>query len=118
MRQAVLVIPLLLVTLACSGLIPADTPVSDAEPEGDGPARTPPSGDVVPIGIVELALEGNGRCGITLETLPGGEETRLGSFAPLCPTEALVTWTGDRVVVEQSYVVKADIEKSGASHDH
>ena len=25
---------------------------------------------------------------------------------------------GDRVVVEQSYVVKADIEKSGASHDH
>ena len=26
--------------------------------------------------------------------------------------------TGDQVVVEQSYVVKADIEKSGASHDH
>ena len=25
---------------------------------------------------------------------------------------------GDQVVVEQSYVVKADIEKSGASHDH
>lgn len=25
---------------------------------------------------------------------------------------------GDEVVVEQSYVVKADIEKSGASHDH
>jgi cobalt-zinc-cadmium efflux system membrane fusion protein len=25
---------------------------------------------------------------------------------------------GDRVVVEQSYLVKADIEKSGASHDH
>ncbi|MBD9377810.1 efflux RND transporter periplasmic adaptor subunit [Pseudoxanthomonas sp. PXM04] len=25
---------------------------------------------------------------------------------------------GDRIVVEQSYVVKADIEKSGASHDH
>ena len=26
--------------------------------------------------------------------------------------------TGDAVVVEQSYLVKADIEKSGASHDH
>jgi cobalt-zinc-cadmium efflux system membrane fusion protein len=26
--------------------------------------------------------------------------------------------TGDEVVVEQSYLVKADIEKSGASHDH
>lgn len=26
--------------------------------------------------------------------------------------------TGDLVVVEQSYLVKADIEKSGASHDH
>jgi cobalt-zinc-cadmium efflux system membrane fusion protein len=26
--------------------------------------------------------------------------------------------TGDQVVVEQSYLVKADIEKSGASHDH
>ena len=25
---------------------------------------------------------------------------------------------GDQVVVEQSYLVKADIEKSGASHDH
>lgn len=25
---------------------------------------------------------------------------------------------GDRVVIEQSYLVKADIEKSGASHDH
>jgi len=25
---------------------------------------------------------------------------------------------GDRIVVEQSYLVKADIEKSGASHDH
>ncbi len=25
---------------------------------------------------------------------------------------------GDDVVVEQSYLVKADIEKSGASHDH
>ena len=25
---------------------------------------------------------------------------------------------GDPVVVEQSYLVKADIEKSGASHDH
>lgn len=25
---------------------------------------------------------------------------------------------GDQVVIEQSYVVKADIEKSGASHDH
>jgi cobalt-zinc-cadmium efflux system membrane fusion protein len=25
---------------------------------------------------------------------------------------------GDAVVVEQSYLVKADIEKSGASHDH
>ena len=25
---------------------------------------------------------------------------------------------GDEVVVEQSYLVKADIEKSGASHDH
>ena len=25
---------------------------------------------------------------------------------------------GDLVVVEQSYLVKADIEKSGASHDH
>ena len=25
---------------------------------------------------------------------------------------------GDMVVVEQSYLVKADIEKSGASHDH
>ena len=25
---------------------------------------------------------------------------------------------GDPVVVEQSYIVKADIEKSGASHDH
>jgi len=24
----------------------------------------------------------------------------------------------DEVVVEQSYLVKADIEKSGASHDH
>ena len=26
--------------------------------------------------------------------------------------------TGDAVVVEQSYLIKADIEKSGASHDH
>jgi cobalt-zinc-cadmium efflux system membrane fusion protein len=26
--------------------------------------------------------------------------------------------TGDQVVVEQSYLVKADIEKSGASHEH
>lgn len=26
--------------------------------------------------------------------------------------------SGDEVVVEQSYIVKADIEKSGASHDH
>ena len=26
--------------------------------------------------------------------------------------------TGDQIVVEQSYLVKADIEKSGASHDH
>lgn len=26
--------------------------------------------------------------------------------------------TGDQVVIEQSYVVKADIEKSGASHEH
>lgn len=26
--------------------------------------------------------------------------------------------TGDAVVVEQSYLVKADVEKSGASHDH
>ena len=25
---------------------------------------------------------------------------------------------GDQVVIEQSYLVKADIEKSGASHDH
>ena len=25
---------------------------------------------------------------------------------------------GDRIVVEQSYLIKADIEKSGASHDH
>ena len=25
---------------------------------------------------------------------------------------------GDQVVVEQSYLVKADIEKSGTSHDH
>ena len=25
---------------------------------------------------------------------------------------------GDAVVVEQSYLIKADIEKSGASHDH
>ena len=25
---------------------------------------------------------------------------------------------GDPIVVEQSYLVKADIEKSGASHDH
>jgi hypothetical protein len=25
---------------------------------------------------------------------------------------------GDQVVVEQSYLVKADIEKSGASHEH
>jgi cobalt-zinc-cadmium efflux system membrane fusion protein len=25
---------------------------------------------------------------------------------------------GDQVVVEQSYLVKADMEKSGASHDH
>jgi cobalt-zinc-cadmium efflux system membrane fusion protein len=25
---------------------------------------------------------------------------------------------GDPVVVAQSYLVKADIEKSGASHDH
>jgi cobalt-zinc-cadmium efflux system membrane fusion protein len=25
---------------------------------------------------------------------------------------------GDQVVVEQSYLIKADIEKSGASHDH
>jgi cobalt-zinc-cadmium efflux system membrane fusion protein len=25
---------------------------------------------------------------------------------------------GDQVVVEQSYLVKADVEKSGASHDH
>lgn len=26
--------------------------------------------------------------------------------------------TGDQVVIEQSYLIKADIEKSGASHDH
>jgi cobalt-zinc-cadmium efflux system membrane fusion protein len=26
--------------------------------------------------------------------------------------------TGDEVVIEQSFLVKADIEKSGASHDH
>ena len=26
--------------------------------------------------------------------------------------------SGDQVVTEQSYLVKADIEKSGASHDH
>ena len=25
---------------------------------------------------------------------------------------------GDEIVTEQSYLVKADIEKSGASHDH
>jgi len=25
---------------------------------------------------------------------------------------------GDRYVVENSYLIKADIEKSGASHDH
>ena len=25
---------------------------------------------------------------------------------------------GDPIVVEQSYLIKADIEKSGASHDH
>jgi len=25
---------------------------------------------------------------------------------------------GDQVVVEQSYLIKADIEKSGAAHDH
>jgi len=25
---------------------------------------------------------------------------------------------GDEIVVEQSYLIKADIEKSGASHDH
>lgn len=26
--------------------------------------------------------------------------------------------SGDRYVVENSYLIKADIEKSGASHDH
>jgi cobalt-zinc-cadmium efflux system membrane fusion protein len=26
--------------------------------------------------------------------------------------------SGDEIVVEQSYLIKADIEKSGASHDH
>jgi cobalt-zinc-cadmium efflux system membrane fusion protein len=25
---------------------------------------------------------------------------------------------GDEVVIEQSFLIKADIEKSGASHDH
>jgi hypothetical protein len=95
-HSAAAFVPVVLVTLACSGLAPTETD----PPPGDGPSRTLPSGDPAPIGIVEFQPNGTDNCDLRLKTIPGDEDKRLGAFGPAdCPTEALVTWSADRVVV-------------------
>lgn len=88
----------LLASLACSGLIPTDSG-EPAAPEGDAAGREVRTGEPSPATIVAFAPGESGLCEITRTTLPGGEVTPLGAFGPKCPRTALVTWTGDRVVI-------------------
>lgn len=72
---------------------------------------------VVPLSALQTFRDGDAvfiRIGDTYEVRP----VELGRRDGLQVEVRSGIAAGDEVVVEQSYLVKADIEKSGASHDH
>ncbi len=76
-----------------------------------------PAALVVPVAALQTFRDGDAvfvRVGDTYEVRP----VRLGKRDAQRVEILSGLKAGDQVVVEQSYVVKADIEKSGASHDH
>ncbi len=76
-----------------------------------------PAALVVPISALQNFREGDVvfiRVGDTYEVRP----VQLGKRDALQVEILSGLKVGDAVVIEQSYLIKADIEKSGASHDH